>query len=171
MNRLPPHEALDRLLGSSERRTIERRSMLPPRILLVDDRALNRLLLRQILEVAFEVVEAGSAGEALELAQIVEPALIVTDLEMPGMHGLELLERIRASATLRTVPVVILTANSRATVQRRSFSLGCTEFLAKPILMAPEELIERLLRLVKGETQAVPPGKCDARTCEAEILE
>jgi len=104
----------------------------PGRVLLVDDDADSRELYAYSLGGAgFEVLQAENGAIAVETAIRTRPDVVVMDLEMPVMGGLEAIRRLRANAVTRAIPVVVLSGNSvldRATAKHA----GCTEFLLKP---------------------------------------
>jgi two-component system chemotaxis response regulator CheY len=105
------------------------------KILLIDDDAVSRILLRRILErnLACELAEAVNGRIAWELlGQGTPPDLCVLDVMMPEMGGVELLERIRADARLKTIKVVLCTAlSNRATINRVA-ALGLDGYIVKP---------------------------------------
>ena len=83
------------------------------RILVIDDEPLNCKLIRSFLAGdGIEVLEAGEAGSGLSLARSETPDLILLDLKLPGMSGLEALAALRADGATRDIPVVILSAAS-----------------------------------------------------------
>lgn len=102
------------------------------RILLVDDESIIRLDLREMLkEHGHEIVGEAYDGEmAIELANQLNPDLIVMDIKMPKMDGLEAISRINQN---RRIPTVMLTAYSQPELVERAVSLGVFAFLVKPI--------------------------------------
>lgn len=102
------------------------------RILLVDDESIIRLDLREMLkEQGHEIVGEGSNGqEAVELAAKLNPDLIVMDIKMPVMDGLEAVKHINAE---RTIPVIMLTAYSQPELVQQATELGVYGYLVKPI--------------------------------------
>lgn len=122
------------------------------RILVVDDQEdICRLLLRSLALEGFEVAAARSGREALALVEREPPDLIVLDLAMPEMDGLETLRGIRARGG--NSKVVVLTAYGTAQRLREATALGVSEFLGKPfdldrlIKVVVEEVEGRALRL------------------------
>ncbi len=102
------------------------------RILLVDDESLIRLDLREMLrEQGHEVVgEAGDGEEAIELATKLDPDLIIMDIKMPKMTGLEAIARINQN---KRIPTLMLTAYSQPELVEQAVSNGVFAFLVKPI--------------------------------------
>jgi len=114
------------------------------RILLVDDDRVARVPLRDdIREAGYEVDEAGSAEEALDLLRRNPYDVVVTDLRMPGMDGIELLERVKAQRP--DAEVIVITAYGTVQTAVRAMKLGAYEYLTKPF--DNEELLLLLERI------------------------
>ncbi len=110
------------------------RTSTPARILTVDDNPTNLELVRVLLEEqGHEVRCAASAEEALAVLEGFEPELILMDLQLPGVDGLELTRRIKALEKTRQVPVVALTAYAMKGDEQKAFDAGCDGYLTKPI--------------------------------------
>lgn len=104
------------------------------RILAVDDQPANLFLLKKVLGPAgFEVREARSGAEALAAAQEFSPDLILLDMHLPDMHGLEVLRRLRASPWGSLVPVVAVSALASPEDQALWLEAGCAGAVTKPI--------------------------------------
>jgi CheY-like chemotaxis protein len=102
-------------------------------ILVVDDEPDVRLLIRIILErEGHEVNEAADGEEAMELAERVDPDVILLDIRMPGVDGWEVLERLKESGRLSKTAVVMISAHSTPTVAQEAIDLGCRAFITKP---------------------------------------
>lgn len=102
------------------------------RLLLVDDDdALAEMYAMQLTASGFEVTTARSGVEALRLATVVPPDLIYLDLGLPGMTGLEVLERLRTEPKTAAVPIVILTNYSEPEMIKRGQELGAQDYLIK----------------------------------------
>jgi signal transduction histidine kinase/CheY-like chemotaxis protein len=120
------------------------------KVLAVDDNAVNLLVLKQILDgLGHAVAKAASGHEALE-ALMAEPFdLVLLDIQMPGMSGVDVLARLRADAgPNREVPVIALTADVTSGGRKRYLSLGFTEHAAKPIQIP--DLIAAMDRAMDG---------------------
>lgn len=114
------------------------------RVLLVEDDRVARVPLRDdIAEAGYDVDEAGSAEEALELLGKKGYDVVVTDLRMPGMDGIELLERIKAESP--DTEVIVITAYGTVRTAVRAMKLGAYEYLTKPF--DNEELLLLLERI------------------------
>src|SRR3989440_7943205 len=105
-----------------------------PRVLLVDDRPDNLLALRAVLEpLGFDLVEAGSGEEALRHLLAGEFALIVLDVQMPGLDGFETARLIRGRERTRYVPIIFLTAISgQPEPYLRGYQSGAVDYVYKP---------------------------------------
>ena len=103
-------------------------------VLLVEDNQTIRHAFRILLEDSgYTVTEAGSGQEALDHASAEVPALILLDLGLPDINGLEVTRRLRASSATRDVPVIALTGRALETDEQACLDAGCTAYLAKPI--------------------------------------
>jgi signal transduction histidine kinase/ligand-binding sensor domain-containing protein/DNA-binding NarL/FixJ family response regulator len=103
-------------------------------ILIVDDVAQSRAMLMDVLTpLGFDVVEATNGQEAIDQAQRVRPDLIVMDIMMPVIDGLEATRRIRSSPELAQVPILIASASASSGDASRSLAAGASAFVPKPI--------------------------------------
>jgi two-component system sensor histidine kinase/response regulator len=104
------------------------------RLLLVDDDARNlKLLQARLAHLGHQLVCATDGQMAIEAFEAATPDLVLLDLVMPGLGGLEVLERIRKSEAGRHVPVILVTAHSEREHRLRGLQAGADEFLEKPI--------------------------------------
>jgi CheY-like chemotaxis protein len=113
-------------------------------ILVCDDDPSLRELVRAVLGTRYDFVEAADGTEALQLARELRPDLIVLDVMLPGLSGIEVLEAIRGDEALRELKVVVITAWSHAEIDAQV--AGADAFVSKPF--DPDELsgaVERLL--------------------------
>ncbi|RDC71149.1 diguanylate cyclase [Rhodovulum sp. 12E13] len=144
------------------------------RILVVDDVATNRILLRAKLSIAcYEVLQAADGTRALELARSARPDLILLDLAMPGMDGLEVLAALKAEAETAAIPVVVVTAQADTRSRLAALRAGAEDYLAKPVddailsarvrsLLRTRMLAEELA-LREGTWRALGFGEAQAR--------
>ena len=103
-------------------------------VLVVDDNAVNLKVIRLLLEAeGCEVRAAASAEEALAVLERFTPRLILMDLQLPGMDGLELTRRLKADPARRHIPVVALTAHAMKGDEERARAAGCDGYIAKPV--------------------------------------
>src|SRR6185436_7271346 len=118
------------------------------RILVVDDAPLTRELLSSLLEaVGFEIVNSNDGQEALERLGREAVDLVVTDLEMPRMDGLELTRRLKSHPTLSSLPVVIVTTRGSEADKKRGMEAGADGYVTKGYLVR-QDLVDVVSRLL-----------------------
>lgn len=116
-------------------------------ILLVEDDELLRDAFKLLLEDAgYQVIEAGTAAQALALTQERLPALVVLDLGLPDRPGLDVVRTLKANPELREIPVVALTGRAGGSAERECLDAGCDRFLTKPVL--PADLLREVPTLL-----------------------
>ena len=116
---------------------------LKPRLLLVEDEPSLRQLLAELLRPEYELLVAPDGERAWELVMQSQPLdLVLSDVEMPVLDGIELTRRLRAQAHTATVPIVLLSANNRLSTVLEGLEVGADDFLLKPF--RPPELLARL---------------------------
>ena len=116
----------------------------PPTILVCDDDPSLRELVRAVLGPRYRFLEASDGKEALDAMRELSPDLIVLDVMLPGLSGIDVLEAMRADDKLSGTPVVVITAWSHAEVE--AWTAGADRFVSKPF--DPDELsgaVEELL--------------------------
>jgi two-component system phosphate regulon response regulator PhoB len=120
--------------------------MTRPRILIIEDeRALTDVLVYNLRREGFETAVAHDGREGLRKAQTLLPDLIVLDLMLPLMNGLEVCRELRAGDRTRNIPVLMLTAKAEETDQVVGFSLGADDYVTKPFSV--KVLVQRLKAL------------------------
>lgn len=103
-------------------------------ILLVEDNDNNRLLIRDVLQASgYLVAEAETAEDGLRMAAEQNPALILMDIQLPGMNGIEALQRLRADPATRAIPVIAVTASAMTQDRRQIMAAGFDGYQSKPI--------------------------------------
>lgn len=116
------------------------------RILVVDDNAMLLRNMKYLLEERYLVSVAASGSQALNSIKKNKPDLILLDVEMPGMSGVELLEIIRADEFMKDIPVIFLTANADSDVVTEVAKLKPQGYTLKPPVRAKLlEIIEKVL--------------------------
>ncbi|MDE3054417.1 MAG: response regulator, partial [Gemmatimonadota bacterium] len=103
-------------------------------VAVVEDNPDNRLLLRAILGDAYDIVEYDNGEDALAAFARARPDVVLLDISLPGMDGLQILARIRDDAALRTLPVIALTAHAMAGDREKYLRAGFDDYLTKPIV-------------------------------------
>lgn len=116
-------------------------------IALVEDNADNRLLVRAILEDRFDLLDYETGAEALAGFHTAVPDLVLLDISLPGMDGVEILGHLRSDARLARVPVIALTAHAMAGDREKYLAAGFDGYVTKPIIdeRVLLDLIDRLL--------------------------
>jgi CheY-like chemotaxis protein len=118
----------------STRALLEMAASVRPCVLVVDDDEFQRQMAGQILEAAdYQVKYAGNGGEALSMLSKMRPDLILMDLVMPDMSGMEVIERIKSEPSLAAVPVIMITGKAEREVVLDSVRRGAADFIVKPV--------------------------------------
>jgi two-component system cell cycle response regulator DivK len=116
-------------------------------ILIVEDNDLNMKLFRDLLKAHdFATLETRDGMEALEMSRAHKPDLILMDIHLPGVSGLEVTRQIKADDNIKSIPVVAVTAFAMKGDEDRIREGGCEAYIAKPIRI--EELISTVHRFV-----------------------
>jgi DNA-binding response OmpR family regulator len=141
----------------------------PPRILIVDDQLQNVEILQDRLEgQGYDILTATAGEQALAMAMAQQPDLILLDVMMPDMDGLEVCRRLKANVALPFMPVIMLTARSDVQDIVTGFEAGADEYLTKPLDQAA--LIARIKSMLR--LKAFHDRVCDQATqLEAEAAE
>lgn len=117
------------------------------RVLVVEDDPANRQLAVRILErEGYQVEQADGGPRALEIAEAMPVDLVLMDLSMPGMDGLETTRRLRQLAGHATTPVIALTAHAMTEDTQNAIAAGCDDVMVKPY--RPAELIATVVRVL-----------------------
>src|ERR1700693_1629937 len=125
-------------------------------ILIIDDTPVNLKLTRILLvNEGYKVVTAASAEEALELLRSCHPQLILADIQLPGMDGLELTRRVKQNQTTRDITVIALTAFAMKGDEQKAVDAGCDGYITKPI--DTRALGVRIREYLNRRTETVPP--------------
>ncbi len=110
--------------------------MTPPartRLLVVDDQPLNIRVMHEIFGADHEVLMATSGAEALEICRRQVPDLVLLDVSMPDLDGLEVCRQLKADPLLQDVPVIFVTAGNTPEEESRGFAAGAVDFITKPV--------------------------------------
>jgi diguanylate cyclase (GGDEF)-like protein len=118
------------------------------RILLVEDEPINQEILTMILEDSYRVVPALTGAEALAIAEAEAEnlSLVLLDLNLPDMHGLDVLRALKSNARYAPLPVIVMTADKDAEVE--SLTVGAIDFIPKPYPQ-PKVILARVLRTIE----------------------
>jgi response regulator RpfG family c-di-GMP phosphodiesterase len=120
-------------------------------IILVDNDPVALMICKNILEGKYDVFTALSAQKMFELLQRIKPHMILLDIEMPGMDGYEAIEILKKNPETQDIPVIFLTAKTESEEELKSFELGATDYIVKPIV--PLLLLKRIEVHLLAESQ------------------
>jgi two-component system chemotaxis response regulator CheY len=128
------------------------------RILIVDDSATIRKMVRSSLQAIEDAAftEAGTGLEAIEQLALGPVGLIVLDLNMPDMHGIDVLKFVRSHKNYKDVPIIVLTTRGDETSRETAVAAGATTYLTKPF--APNILANTARALLDHRGNAVSRG-------------
>ncbi len=117
------------------------------KVLIVEDNELNMKLFHDLLEVhGYETLQTRDGREALELARLHRPDLILMDIQLPEVSGLDVTRWIKADESLKRIPVIAVTAFAMKGDEEKIRNGGCEAYIAKPISVTNFlETIERVL--------------------------
>ena len=119
----------------------------PKTILIVEDNELNLKLLNDILEYqGYEIVAIGLGGSALELARRHQPGLILLDMQLPDISGLDVAQQLKGDEQTRMIPIIGVTAFAMPGDERKVLESGCDFYVAKPLKII--ELLELVKRII-----------------------
>lgn len=125
-----------------------------PLVLVVDDEAMARTMASKLLEKAgFLTHSVDSGEECLKYVGGQRPDAILLDMLMPKMNGLEVLEKLRASATTKGIPVLLVTAKGQADFVKQAVALGVDDFIVKPF-----HSLDLIARVKKKVAAPIPQG-------------
>lgn len=118
------------------------------RILIVDDSpTIRRMVRASLAPTEATLVEAASGLEAIEQLTLGAAALMVLDLNMPDLHGLDVLKFVRSHPSLGRLPVLVLTTRGDESSRDAAMAAGATDYMTKPFV--PQELTARVRRLLE----------------------
>lgn len=121
-------------------------------ILIIEDNEKNRKLERDVLQFnGYEVIESETAEEGIRLAQERHPVLILMDIQLPGMNGIEALARLRNDPETRDVPVIAVTASAMTQDQQKIMDAGFDGYQRKPLDL--KEFLEAIRRMLEKGRQ------------------
>ena len=113
------------------------------RILVIDDHEDNRRILHDLLTSAgYEVLEALTGEDGVAMARAHRPALVLMDIQLPGIDGYEATRRIKADPALRAIPVIAVTSYALSGDDQKAYEAGCDAYVAKPF--SPRALLAKV---------------------------
>src|SRR5438552_9364496 len=131
--------------------------MTRPKILIIEDeRALNQVLTYNLQREGYETLVAHDGQEGLRKAQTLLPDLIILDIMLPLLSGIDVCRELRAGERTRDIPIIILSAKAEETDQVVGFSLGADDYVTKPFsIKVLQQRIKALQRRIEGSTDPV----------------
>ncbi len=128
-----------------------------PRLLIVEDNAPMRELLRERLQDSYEIFDTGDATQAIALVVQHKPDAILLDLTLPEYSGFELCQTFRSLNVTRRVPIIVITGKPAAEYRDFCMNLGATEFVEKPVdFVRLKALLEGALGASRAERRSEP---------------
>jgi two-component system, cell cycle response regulator DivK len=119
-------------------------------ILYIEDNFHNRRIVRKMLQSrGYMMIEAEDGLGGLDMVRTLKPHIVLLDIGLPGMDGLEVVARIKADEELRHIPVIALTASAMRGDRERFLAAGCDDYLAKPVQAV--ELFNKVELYVNGK--------------------
>jgi two-component system cell cycle response regulator DivK len=102
-------------------------------ILVIEDHEENRRILRDLLASAhYEMIEAVTGEDGLRLAEAHRPAVVLMDIQLPGLDGYEVTRRLKANPSLQHIPIIAVTSYALSGDDLKAFEAGCDAYFAKP---------------------------------------
>ncbi|UCH83932.1 MAG: response regulator [Candidatus Latescibacterota bacterium] len=142
--------------------------MTPKTILAVDDEEdILELVDYNLSKEGFDVVRVTSGEQALEVARTGKPHLILLDLMLPGLDGLNVCKRLKADSKTADIPIVMLTAKGEETDIVLGLELGAEDYITKPF--SPKVLVARVRAVLRRESRSEPDDKAPIVIEEVEI--
>ena len=121
------------------------------RILVVEDNQISLALLRQLLEVhGYEILETPGGLEAIDIARDEQPDLILMDIRLPDICGLEVTRLLKQDEQTKAIPIIAVTALATPEYEKKGLESGCDAYIAKPITLG------NLLRTIASFFSSVP---------------
>ena len=144
-------------------------------ILIVDDSNTNLIVARDALCEEYKVITLSSAVKMFTILEKIQPDLILLDIEMPEMNGIEVLTRLKADASKMNIPVILLTGTTDPAVEAHCFHLGAVDFLTKPfsrpVLLNRIKTHLNIDELIRRQTAQLQLLQSGTITILADIIE
>lgn len=104
------------------------------KVLYIEDNVHNRRIVRKFLNIhGFTVIEANDGLVGYEMICELKPPLVLLDISLPTMHGMEIVSKVKADPDLMHIPVIALTASAMRGDRERFLNAGCDDYLSKPV--------------------------------------
>ncbi|GAB4028885.1 MAG: response regulator [Elusimicrobiota bacterium] len=118
-------------------------------ILLIEDNCQNSYMVSYLLgKNDCKVISASDGPAGIKMAEKYIPDLILLDIQLPGMDGYSVARELKASSTLKKIPIIAITSHAMAGDRQKAFSAGCDGYIEKPI--NPDSFVEEIEKYFKG---------------------
>ena len=143
----------------------------------VDDREDIVAVLVDLFQSSYDIIRVADGGSAVETIRECQPSAVLLDHMLPDKDGIDILTELKASKELRSIPVILLTANTKSNVKEQALKLGVDDFLSKPF-SGPElttrvfNLVQRtrLERLLESKNTELEKAICELKASEAQLI-
>jgi two-component system cell cycle response regulator DivK len=137
-------------------------------VLYIEDNPHNRRLVRRTLERrGYDIIEAVDGESGLAMVRELKPPLVLLDIGLPKMDGMEVVGHIKADAELRDIPVIAITASAMRGDRERFLAAGCDDYISKPIQVL--ELIDKVNQYYPSATNLYQQQKSRAEANRAPV--
>ncbi|WP_340104740.1 response regulator [Rhodohalobacter sp. 8-1] len=146
--------------------------MKKPTLLIVDDEPTIHIILKALLGKQYDLRFASDAQEAIDILAVESVYLLILDIQMPDLSGLELLESLMLDSAYREIPVIIFTGKVTEEREKKALMLGAATFISKDALLTDmgKENLQKHIRRHVGRTIISTPQKTDHRRKSIEII-
>jgi len=119
------------------------------KILVIEDNKLNMKLVRDLLKIGkYQVFEAVDAETGIELAQVHKPDLILMDIQLPGINGLDATKILKEKTKFNSIPIIALTGCAMRGDKKKALDAGCVGYITKPI--DTRAFLEKVAQFLNG---------------------
>jgi CheY-like chemotaxis protein len=123
------------------------------KVLVIEDNKLNMKLVRDLLKIGkYQVFEAGDAETGIELAQVHKPDLILMDIQLPGINGLDATKILKEKTKFSSIPIIALTGCAMRGDKKKALDAGCVGYITKPI--DTRAFLEKIAQFLNGNPKS-----------------
>ena len=140
------------VIGTTLRHAREERPVANELILIIEDNEKNRKLVRDVLQVkGYKTIESETAEEGLRLAAEQSPALILMDIQLPGMDGITAMKQLKADPNTKSIPIIAITASAMTHNRTTMLAEGFDGYQTKPISL--KDFLGEIDRVLKARSK------------------
>lgn len=140
--------------------------MIPKILIIEDDKNIQRLLHINFGQEDFKIIQAFDGDQGLNKAEEIKPDLIILDIKLPKMNGVEVCKRLKSNKETRHIPIVILTVKKDEIDRVLGFEIGADDYVTKPF--SPRELILRVKAILRRKEEQKVKSKIGAGEIELD---